>query len=118
LTASRLGEAFDCPLLPWFAVLIAADVGGRRCTHVTNRWNHFAPVIGKTIEEAGGKFLARGGRTIAMHGKPPAPRVVVVQFDSLDKAQAWANSPAAKAAFTIGAKYSTLNDYIVEGVSQ
>jgi uncharacterized protein (DUF1330 family) len=78
----------------------------------------FAPVIAKTIEEAGGKFLARGGRTIAMHGKPPAPRVVVVQFDSLDKAQAWANSPAAKAAFTIGAKYSTLNDYIVEGVSQ
>lgn len=78
----------------------------------------FAPVIGKTIEEAGGKFLARGGKTIPMHGTPPAPRVVIVQFDSLDKAQAWANSPDAKAAFAIGAKYATLNDYIVEGVSQ
>lgn len=77
----------------------------------------FAPVIAKTIAEAGGKFLARVGKTTPMHGTPPAPRVVVVQFENLDKAQAWADSPAAKAAFAIGAKYSTLNDYIVEGLS-
>jgi uncharacterized protein (DUF1330 family) len=78
----------------------------------------FAPVIGKTIQEAGGKFLVRGGKTVGVHGTPPAPRVVVVQFESLDKAQAWANSPATKAAFAIGEKYSTLNDYAVEGVTQ
>jgi uncharacterized protein (DUF1330 family) len=76
----------------------------------------FAPVIGKTIEEAGGKFLIRGGKTIGIHGTPPAPRVVVVQFGSLEKAQAWANSAAAKAAFAIGEKLATLNDYAVEGV--
>jgi uncharacterized protein (DUF1330 family) len=78
----------------------------------------FAPKIAKTIQDAGGKFLARGGKTIPMHGTPPAPRVVVVQFDTVDKAQAWADSAAAKAAFAIGEKYSTLNDYIVEGVTQ
>jgi uncharacterized protein (DUF1330 family) len=76
----------------------------------------FAPVIGKTIQEAGGKFLVRGGKTIGIHGTPPAPRVVVVQFESLEKAQAWANSAAAKAAFAIGEKLATLNDYAVEGV--
>jgi uncharacterized protein (DUF1330 family) len=27
----------------------------------------FAPVIGKTIQEAGGKFLVRGGKTIGIH---------------------------------------------------
>jgi uncharacterized protein (DUF1330 family) len=78
----------------------------------------FAPMIAKTIEEAGGKFLARGGKTVGIHGAPPAPRVVIVQFDSLEKAQAWANSAAAKAAFAIGEKYSTLHDYAVEGVGQ
>jgi hypothetical protein len=36
---------------------------------------------------------------------------------SIDKAQAWAASPAAKAAYAIGEKYATLNDFIVEGVS-
>lgn len=77
----------------------------------------FAPVIAKTIQEAGGKFLARGGKTVGIHGTPPAPRVVILQLESFDKAQAWANSPAAKAAFAVGEKYSTLNDYAVEGVS-
>jgi uncharacterized protein (DUF1330 family) len=77
----------------------------------------FAPVIAKTIQDAGGKFLARGGKTVGIHGTPPAPRVVIIQFENLDKAQAWANSAAAKAAFAIGEKYSTLNDYAVEGIS-
>jgi uncharacterized protein (DUF1330 family) len=77
----------------------------------------FAPVIAKTIQDAGGRFLARGGKTIGIHGTPPAPRVVILQLESFDKAQAWANSLAAKAAFAIGEKYSTLNDYAVEGMS-
>jgi uncharacterized protein (DUF1330 family) len=79
--------------------------------------NEFAPAIAKTIQDAGGKFLVRGGKSISMHGAPPASRVVVVQFESIDKAQAWAASPATKAAFAIGEKYATLNDFLVEGVS-
>jgi uncharacterized protein (DUF1330 family) len=77
----------------------------------------FAPSIAKTIQDAGGKFLVRGGKTAAMHGAPPAPRIVVVQFESMDKAQAWANAEATKAAFAIGEKYATLNDFLVEGAS-
>jgi uncharacterized protein (DUF1330 family) len=79
--------------------------------------NEFAPAITKTLQDAGGKYIVRGGKTIPMHGAPPAPRVVVIQFESIDKAQAWAASPAAKAAYAIGEKYATLNDFIVEGVS-
>jgi uncharacterized protein (DUF1330 family) len=79
--------------------------------------NEFAPSIAKTIQDGGGKFLVRGGKTVAIHGAPPAPRVVVVQFESLDKAQAWANAPATKAAFAVGEKYAALNDFSVEGVS-
>ena len=77
----------------------------------------FAPSIAKTIQDAGGKFLVRGGKTVAIHGAPPAPRIVVLQFESLDKAQAWANAEATKAAFAIGEKYATLNDFLVEGAS-
>jgi uncharacterized protein (DUF1330 family) len=77
----------------------------------------FAPAIAKTIQDAGGKFLVRGGKAVPMHGAPPAARVVVVQFESMEKAQAWADSPATKAAFAIGEKYATLNDFVVEGVS-
>jgi uncharacterized protein (DUF1330 family) len=79
--------------------------------------SEFAPLIAKAIADAGGKFLARGGKTISMHGTPPAQRVVIVQFESLEKAQAWADSPASKAAFAIGEKYAKLNDFLVEGVA-
>ncbi len=77
----------------------------------------FLPPITKAIQDAGGKFLARGGKTFAMHGALNANRVVVVQFESLDKVQAWFNSPATKAAFAVGEKYATLHDYAVEGAS-
>ena len=56
----------------------------------------FAPSIAKTIQDAGGKFLVRGGKTVAIHGAPPAPRIVVLQFESMDKAQAWWDSPGRK----------------------
>jgi len=36
----------------------------------------------------------------------------------MDKAQAWWNSPAQKAAQAIGDKYATFRSYIVEGVAQ
>jgi uncharacterized protein (DUF1330 family) len=96
------------------AYVIAENVVNDQATYAKD----FAPVIGKEIEAAGGKFLARGGKTVSMHGAPPAPRVVIVQFESVDKAQAWASAPATKAAFAIGEKSATLHDYIVEGVSQ
>jgi uncharacterized protein (DUF1330 family) len=79
--------------------------------------SEFAPAITKALQDAGGKYLVRGGKSIPMHGSPPAPRVVVVQFESLEKAQAWWASPATKAAYAIGEKYATLNDFLVEGVS-
>jgi uncharacterized protein (DUF1330 family) len=75
----------------------------------------FAPKIGKTIQNAGGKFL---GKSVQIHGEPPAQRIVIVQFESLDKAMAWANSKEAKDAWPVGDKYGTFRDFAVEGVSQ
>jgi len=78
----------------------------------------YVPPVVKTIQDGGGKFIARGGKTVSFLGAPPAPRVVVIQFESIDKAQAWFNSSANKDAQTIGDKYATFHSYAVEGVSQ
>ena len=75
------------------------------------------PPITKAIADAGGKFLVRGGKTISYEGTAPAPRVVVVQFESLDKLQALYNSAAYKDAIAIGDKYATQRIFGVEGVS-
>jgi len=44
----------------------------------------FAPAVVKAQEASGGKFLVRGGKTESQLGSPPAPRVIVVEYDSLD----------------------------------
>jgi uncharacterized protein (DUF1330 family) len=77
----------------------------------------FVPVIGKVTTEAGGKFLARGGKTISVQGAPAEPRIVVVQFDNLDKMQALFDSAAFKQAMAVGNKYATQRIVGVEGVS-
>jgi uncharacterized protein (DUF1330 family) len=76
----------------------------------------FVPVIGKVTTDAGGKFLARGGQTISVQGAPAAPRIVVVQYDSLDKMKAAFDSAAFKQAIAIGDKYSKARTFGVEGV--
>ena len=78
----------------------------------------FLPVIRKTITDAGGKFLAAGGKTISLQGAAPAPRVVIVQWANLDQEETWWKSAATKDAFAIGEKYATFRNYVVEGIPQ
>ncbi len=41
------------------------------------------------IKAAGGKFLAAGGKTTTIEGEPPKARVVIQQWDSVEKIQAY-----------------------------
>jgi uncharacterized protein (DUF1330 family) len=77
----------------------------------------YLPLITKALTDAGGKFIVRGGKTIAYEGAAPAPRVVVVQFENLDKLQALYNSASYKDAIAVGDQYSTQRIFGVEGAS-
>lgn len=46
-----------------------------------------------TIEQYGGRFLARGGRAQGLEGKAPAGRIVVLEFPSYEQAAKWYHSP-------------------------
>jgi uncharacterized protein (DUF1330 family) len=50
--------------------------------------------IPSTLEPFGGRFLVRGGKVTRVEGDTPLPRISIIEFDSLDKAQGWYNSPA------------------------
>ena len=78
----------------------------------------FVPTITKSQQDYGAKYLAQGGKTISILGEPPKSRVVVIQFETLDKIQAWLNSTGYKDAQAIGNKYATFRTFAVEGVSQ
>jgi uncharacterized protein (DUF1330 family) len=77
----------------------------------------YLPLVAKAITDAGGKFIVRGGKTISYEGAAPASRVVVVQFENLDKLQAMYNSASYKDAIAVGDKYSTQRIFGVEGIS-
>jgi uncharacterized protein (DUF1330 family) len=75
----------------------------------------FLPLVVKDIQAAGGKYVIRGGNPVALQGTPPATRVAVLQFDSVEKVQAWWNSPSHRAAESVAAKYATTRAFAVEG---
>jgi uncharacterized protein (DUF1330 family) len=72
----------------------------------------------KAITDRGGKYIVRGGKTASFYGEPPKPRIAVMAFESMEKAQAAFNSSAYKDAKKVGDKYAKFRVYAVEGVSQ
>src|SRR4051812_17518067 len=78
----------------------------------------YVPPAAKAITDGGGKYVVRGGRTVAIFGEPPKPRMAVMVFDSMEKAQAAFDSSAYKEAKKVGDKYAKFRVYAVEGLSQ
>jgi uncharacterized protein (DUF1330 family) len=78
----------------------------------------YVPGAAKAITDGGGKYIVRGGETVAMYGDPPKPRIAIMAFESMEKAQAAFNSSAYKEAKKVGDKYAKFRVYAVEGVPQ
>jgi uncharacterized protein (DUF1330 family) len=78
----------------------------------------YAPKARTAIMAAGGKFLAAGGKTTTIEGAPPTNRVVIQQWDSVEKIQAYRDSAAFKDLLPLRNKLATFRSYTVEGVTQ
>jgi uncharacterized protein (DUF1330 family) len=78
----------------------------------------YVPPAAKAITDGGGKYLVRGGETAAFYGDPPKPRIAVMVFESMEKAQAAFNSSSYKEAKKVGDKYAKFRVYAVEGLLQ
>jgi uncharacterized protein (DUF1330 family) len=78
----------------------------------------YVPRAQALIKASGGRFLAAGEKVTAFEGEPPKSRVVIQVWDSLDKIQAWRNSPEFKAARAIGEKYAKFRSFAVSGVAE
>jgi uncharacterized protein (DUF1330 family) len=60
-------------------------------------------------------YVVRGGKTQALEGQPPKG-IVVIAFDSTEKALAWYNSPAYEAIKPIRQRASVGRLYLAEGL--
>jgi uncharacterized protein (DUF1330 family) len=64
----------------------------------------------------GGKYLARGGQTEVLEGDWLPSRLVILQFDDIEQARKWLNSPEYSAARELRQKTTTTNMVVIEGV--
>ena len=68
------------------------------------------------LTAAGGHYVIRGQKITAVDGTPPE-RLIVEEFDSVEKAQAYLNTPAQKEINAARVKTTDLFEFIVEGFS-
>jgi uncharacterized protein (DUF1330 family) len=88
-------------------------------TEVTYRaaFQKYAEKVPETLAPFSGSFhyVVRGGKTQALEGQPPKS-IVVIAFDSTDKALAWYNSPAYEAIRPIRQGASVSRIFMAEGL--
>ena len=76
----------------------------------------YADRVPETLAPYGGHYLVRGGKIQAVEGEA-VTRVVVILFDSAEKAREWYDSPAYRAIKPIRQSAAKSRIFIVEGVS-
>ena len=77
----------------------------------------YASQVPGTFAPFGGKYLVRAGKVTPLEGEAPKGNVVVIAFDSVQKALDWENSPAYGAIRPIRQKSAKTRNFIVEGVT-
>ena len=75
----------------------------------------YAQQVPRTLAPFGGRFLVGGGKIESLEGDPPKFSVIIA-FDSVEKANAWWNSPAYEAIKPIRHAFAKASLFIVEGV--
>jgi uncharacterized protein (DUF1330 family) len=81
-------------------------------------YSTYVPKAQAAIKAAGGRFLVAGGKITPVEGEPPKSRVVIQQWDSLEKYQGYRNSAAFKELLPLREKVAKWRTFVVEAVTQ
>ena len=76
----------------------------------------YREVVPEVIARHGGRYLVRGGALEVLEGEWPAPRLVVVAFDSLEAAKRFYHSADYQEILPLRTAASRGNVIVVEGV--
>lgn len=69
-----------------------------------------------TVALYGGKYVVRGRQAETLEGDWIPKRIVVLQFENVERAKAWINSPEYSEARALRHKYAVSKAIVVEGV--
>ncbi|GLR91780.1 DUF1330 domain-containing protein [Bradyrhizobium iriomotense] len=77
----------------------------------------YGPKVPATLQPYGGRFLVRGGMLTNLEGEAPG-RFVIIEFDSLQNALNWYQSPEYQKLIPLRQKASRSTLFIAEGPSK
>ncbi len=69
-----------------------------------------------TVHQHGGKYIARGGKTEVLEGDWKPNRIVVLQFESMERAKEWLNCEEYREPRKMRHRTAKTNMIVVEGV--
>jgi uncharacterized protein (DUF1330 family) len=80
------------------------------------RYEEYKKLAAPTVELYGGKYIARGGRTETLEGDWSPSRLVILQFENLEQARSWVNSPEYSGPRSIRHATARSQMIVTEGV--
>ena len=79
------------------------------------KYGEYIKRVPPIIKKFGGKYLVRGGRVNVVNGDWDPARVIIVEFDSMEKFNAWWESPEYRAAAPLREQSTKTNVVVIEG---
>ena len=88
--------------------------------HDVDRYKEYQKIGAPSIAQYGGRVLAAGTEVVDYEGvtfpEGPQPRVIILEFDSLEAAKRWYESPEYQSAIPIRESCAKGRVFIVDGV--
>jgi uncharacterized protein (DUF1330 family) len=78
-------------------------------------FEEYRKMVPATVEKYGGKFIARGGNMETLEGDWQPKRLVIIEFDSLERAKQWWASEEYREAKILRQRTAKSELIVVEG---
>ena len=79
-------------------------------------YEEYKKLAGATVEKYGGKYIVRGGKTEVLEGNWRPKRIVVLQFESMQRAREWLNCEEYRDPRKMRHRTAETKMILVEGV--
>jgi uncharacterized protein (DUF1330 family) len=79
-------------------------------------YEEYKKQAGATVAQHGGKYIVRGGKTEVLEGDWKPKRIVILQFDSTERAKEWLNCEEYREPRKMRHRTAKTNMILVEGL--
>jgi uncharacterized protein (DUF1330 family) len=79
-------------------------------------YEEYKKLADATVKRHGGKYIVRGGKTEVLEGDWQPKRIVVLEFESAQRAKEWLNSEEYREPRKMRHRTARTNMILVEGV--